>query len=200
MAEGTQGEKSELKPNELKNLRGELSIILPFFLFSFYLFLGSFRYKPEARTVPMFIGISTAILTGMRLFHIIFPRSRIGRFKEAGLAGKFDNLKEEIEEEALKGKYEEEPTKEITSHDEKKAFIALIGSCGAFLLFGYLVGMFFVIVGTSYYYGYKQKGQLLMSLVFMYLIVYGVLYKLLGGPEYFGLVMDPILKSLHIIN
>ena len=186
-------------PKELKKLREELWIILPFFIFCLYIFLGSFRYKFEARTVPEFIGIATAILVGMRLFHIIFPKSKVGEFKEAGLAGEFDSIKEGIEEGALKGKYEEEPAKEITFRDERKAFYAAIGCVIVFVLFGYLVGMFFVIVGTSYYYGYKKKIQILISLVSMYLLGYVVLYKVLGAPADFGLVLEPILDALDLI-
>lgn len=191
--------KPEMSVKELKKLRGDLWIILPFFIFALYIFLGSFRYKLAARTVPMFIGFGTTLLCGMRLFHIIFPKSKIGQFKEAGLAGEFDSIKDEIAEEALKGKYEEAPTKEITFRDEGKAFFTLIGCFVAFLLFGYLVAIFFVIVGTSYYYGYKEKMKIFISLVSMYLLCYLVLYKLLGAPEDFGVLLDPILRSLHLI-
>jgi hypothetical protein len=191
--------RSELSAKELKDLREELWIILPFFIFALYIFLGSFKYKFEARTVPMLIGAVTTLLSGMRLFHIIFPKSKIGQFKEAGLAGEFDTIKDKIEEETLKGKYEEAPTKEITFRDERKAFFALIGSFVAFLLFGYLVAIFFVIVGTSYYYGYKEKVKIFISLVSMYVICYLVLYKLLGAPEDFGILLEPILKSLNLI-
>lgn len=191
--------KSELSPKELKNLREELYIILPFFIFALSIFLGSFRYETEAGTVPMLIGAFTTLITGMRLFHIIFPGSKIGEFKEAGLAGEFDSMKEEIVEEVFKGKDEEEPEKEITFRDEKKAFFALIGCLVAFLLFGYLVGVFFVIVGTSYYYSYKKKGQILISLLSMYVIIYVFLYKIMGAPEDFGFVLEPVLKSLRLI-
>ena len=191
--------KPEMSLKELKKLREELWVILPFFIFALYIFLGSFRYKLVARTVPMLIGIVTTLLTGMRLFHIIFPKSKIGQFKEAGLAGEFDSIKDEIAEEKLKGKYEEAPAKEITFRDEGKAFLALIGSFVAFLLFGYLVALFFVIVGTSYYYGYKEKVKIFISLVSMYLLCYLVLYKLLGAPEDFGVLLDPILRSLNLI-
>ena len=191
--------KPEMSLKELKKLREELWVILPFFIFALYIFLGSFRYKLVARTVPMLIGIVTTILTGMRLFHIIFPKSKIGQFKEAGLAGEFDSIKDEIAEEKLKGKYEEALAKEITFRDEGKAFLALIGSFVAFLLFGYLVALFFVIVGTSYYYGYKEKVKIFISLVSMYLLCYLVLYKLLGAPEDFGVLLDPILRSLNLI-
>ena len=199
MADITKTEKQEPSRKELKNLREELWIILPFFILSVYFFFGSFRYKLEARTVPMLIGAGTAILTGMRLFHILFPKSKIGQFKESGLAGEFDTLKEEIEGEALKGKYEEEPAKEVTFQDEKKAFLALIGCFIALLIFGYLVGIFFVIVGTSYFYSYRKKKQLIISLISMYIICYVLLYKVLGAPEDFGLVLEPILKSLRMI-
>jgi hypothetical protein len=195
----SKAERPELSAKELKDLREELWIILPFFIFTIYIFFGSFRYKFEARTVPMLIGFVTMILSGMRLFHIIFPKSKIGLFKEAGLAGEFDSIKDEIAEEALKGKYEEAPAKEITFRDERRAFLALIGCFVAFLLFGYLVAMFFVIVGTSYYYGYKEKVKIFISLVSMYLLCYLVLYKLLGAPADFGVLLEPILKSLDLI-
>jgi hypothetical protein len=199
MGDISETKKTEMSPKELKKLRQELWVIFPFFIFAVYIFLGSFRYKLAARTVPMLIGIATAILTGMRLFHIIFPKSKIGQFKEAGLAGEFDSIKDEIAEEKLKGKYEEVPSKEITFRDEGKAFLALIGCFVAFLLFGYLVALFFVIVGTSYYYGYKEKLKIFISLVSMYLLCYLVLYKLLGAPADFGILLTPILESLRWI-
>ncbi len=149
--------------------------------------------------MPMAIGFITIVLSGMRLFHLIFPRSKIGDFKEAGLSGEFDSIKEEIEEVALKGRYEEEKSKEITFREERKAYIALIGSFFVFILLGYLVGLFFVIVGISYYYDFKKKGPLLITLASMYLIVYGILYKLMGAPAYFGILLTPILKSLRFI-
>ncbi len=191
--------KAEMSTKELKKLREELWVVLPFFVFALYIFLGSFRYKLAARTVPMFIGFSTTLLCGMRLFHIIFPKSKIGQFKESGLAGEFDSLKDEIAEETLKGKYEEAPAREVTFRDEGKAFLTLIGCFVAFLLFGYLVAMFFVIVGTSYYYGYKEKLKIFISLVSMYLLCYLVLYKLLGAPADFGILLEPILESLQWI-
>lgn len=198
MVDTDKTKKKEISGKELKNLREEMWVVLPFFIVSVYFFFGSFSYKLETRMVPMLIGAATAILSGMRLFHIIFPRSKIGQFKEAGLAREFDTLKEEIEEETLKGKIEKEPSKEITSWDERKAFYAVMGCFLAFLLFGYLVGMFFVIIGTSYYYGYKRLVPIFISLVFMFLIVYVILYKIMEAPMNFGLVLGPILKSLHI--
>ena len=191
--------KSASTAAEAKELRGELWIIVPFFLFALYLFAGSFRYKFEASTVPMFIGLATAILTGMRLCYIFYPQFRIGEFKETGLAGEFDHMKEEIEEETLKGRTEETETKKVTFADEKKAFICIIGCFAVFLLLGYIVGTFFVIVGSSYYYGYKDKVPLLISLASLYLIVYVVLYKLLEAPADFGLLLEPILRSLNIL-
>ena len=191
--------KKEMGAKEVKKLREELWIILPFFIISVYFFQGSFRYKVEASTVPMLIGGVMIILTGMRLFHILFPKSRIGQFKEAGLAGEFDSIKEEIEEETLKGKYEEAPAKKITFRDEKKAFFALLGSFVAFLLFGYLVGMFFVVIGTSYYYGYKKVGHILISLAAMFFIIYVVLFLVLEAPMDYGIVLEPILRSLRLI-
>ncbi|MBI4632548.1 MAG: hypothetical protein HY742_01455 [Deltaproteobacteria bacterium] len=199
MSDPSEKGKPALTAAELKKLRGELWIIVPFFLFALYLFAGSFRYKFEASTVPMIIGIGTAILTGMRLFYIFFPQFRIGEFKETGLAGGFDHMKEEIEEETLKGRIEEPEAKTVAFADEKKAFICIIGCFVVFLLLGYIVGTFFVIVGTSYYYGYKDKAPLLISLVSLYLVVYVVLYKLLDAPADFGLLLEPILRSLNLL-
>lgn len=192
-------EKSTFTREELKKLRGELWIILPFFIFSVYVFAGSFQYKFEARTVPLIIGAGTAILTAMRLLYIFFPHLGIGEFKEGGLGGEFDQMKDEIEEEALKGRIEEPEGKKITFADEKKAFIALIGSFLIFLLLGYIVGTFFVVVGTSYYYGFRNKTQIAISLASMYLVVYIVLYKLLEAPADFGLLLDPILQSFNLL-
>lgn len=183
----------------LKRLRGELWIILPFFIFALYLFLGSFQYKIEAGIVPKLLGFAIVILSGMRLFHIIFPNSRIGRFKEAGLAGEFDSIKEAIKEGRLKGQYEQEVGKNITFIEERKAFIALIGSCITFVLFGYLIGSFFVIIGISYYYGFKRKIPLLVTLASTYFVVYILLYKMLQAPGDFGLVLEPILNLFNLI-
>ncbi len=197
MMNSSEKRKRDLSAKEIKDLRRELVVILPFFLFSLYIFLASLPHKFEVKAVPMIIGAITTLLTGMRLFHIIFPRSKIGQFKGASLSREFDGLKEEIEEETLKGK--EEPAKEITFRDERKAFIGLIGSFAAFLLFGYMVGMFFVIVGISYYYGHKKKGQVFISLLAMYVICYLIIYKALEAPIDYGLVLEPILKLLHLI-
>ena len=199
MDKTSEKEKPELGHKELRYLREELWIVLPFFIFALFIFLGSFRYVFEARTVPMLIGFVTTLLAGMRLFHIIFPKSKIGQFKEAGLAGEFDSIREEIEGETLKGKYEEGPVKETTFREQRKAFFTLIGCFFVFLLFGYLVGIFFVIVGTSYCYGYRAKAKILISLVSMYLLCYVVLYRVLGAPADFGLVLGPILESLELI-
>jgi len=194
----SKGKGLDLSTKELKKLRGELVVILPIFLISLYFFLGSFQYKPEARDVPMLIGLLTAILSGMRLFHIIFPKSKIGEFKEAGLAGEFDSMKEKIEEGVLKGHYEE-VTQEKTFRNEVKAFIGLIGCFTAFLLFGYIVGTFFAIAGSYYFYGQRKIGALLITLASMYIIIYLLLYKLLEAPEDFGLMLEPILMSLGLI-
>jgi hypothetical protein len=190
---------SDLAPKEQKKLRGELFVLVPGLIFALTLFAGSFQMEFDAGAVPMLIGLGTAILIGMRIFHVLFPKSKIGAFKEAGLGGDFDRLKDEIEEETLKGKYEEKPARKITFRTEIKAFGALIGSSLSFILFGYLVGIFFVIVGTSYYYGYRYKGHILISLVSMYIIVYVILYKMLEAPADYGLLLEPILRSLGLI-
>lgn len=148
--------------------------------------------------MPMIIGFITTVLIGMRLFHIVFPTSRIGEFKEAGLADEFDSMKDRIGRETLKGHYEEEAIK-VTFRDEKKAFVALIGCFVVFLLLGYMVGIIFVIVGSSYFYGYKNKGSILVSLITMYFIVYVLLYRLLDAPVDFGLVLGPILQSFDLL-
>lgn len=199
MATPSEKGKAQLTSGERNELRGELWIIIPFFIFALYLCLGSFRYKFEASTVPMIIGAGTAILTGMRLLYIFYPQLRIGEFKETGLAGEFDHMKDEIEEEALKGRLVEEEKKEVTFADERKAFVTLIGCFLSFLLFGYIVGTFFVVVGSSYYYGYKDKVPLLISLGSLYFVVYIVLYKLLDAPASFGILLEPILKSFDLL-
>ncbi len=188
----------ELSPKELKKLRGELIVILPIFAISLYFFLGSFQYKPEARDVPLLIGLLTAILSGMRLYHIIFPKSKIGEFKEAGLAGEFDSKREKIKAEVLKD-FHEESGQKIAFRDEVKAFIGLIGCFSAFLLFGYIVGTFFAIAGSYYYYGQRKIGALLVTITSMYIIIYLLLYKLLEAPADYGLMLEPILTSLGLI-
>jgi len=190
--------RPELSITELKNLRGELVVILPIFFVSLYFFLGSFQYKPGARDVPMVIGLLTVILTGMRLFHIVFPKSKIGVFKEAGLAGEFDSKMEDIKAEVLMG-YVEEAEPEITRWDEWKAFICLIGCFIIFLLLGYIVGSFFAIAGSYYYYGLRKKVPLFITIVSMYVIIYLLLYKLLDAPADFGLLLEPILTSFGLI-
>lgn len=207
MSKDLETKRPDPTPKELNKLRGELWIILPFFAFTLYIFLGSFKYKFEAAVVPMFVGLATVVLAGMRLFHIIFPKSKIGDFKEAGLAGEFDSIKDQIEEEIQKRQEEEpskeitkeEPAKQITFREEKKAFIALLFCFGSVLLFGYLIGVFLVIVGTSYYYGFKKKWKLLITLASTYFIIYVCLYKLLGAPAHFGLLLQPILESLNLL-
>ncbi len=199
MGKDSETKREELSAKGLKTLRGELWVILPFFAFSLFIFLGSFQYKPEAKVLPMLVGLFALVLTGMRLFHIIFPRSKIGEFREVSLAGKFDDRQEEIKKEVLKSHDEEEAVKEITSRDELKALISLMFCGASFILFGYLVGTFFVVVGTSYYYGYKKKGPLLITLASLYFLVYGILYKLMGASADFGLILGPILKSLSLI-
>lgn len=184
---------------ELSKLRNELWVVIPFFLMSLFFFLFSFFYKRGAAEVPMIIGAGTAILTGMRLIYIMFPQSRIGEFKEAGLAGEFDQIKEQIEEETLKGHYEAPKGKEITLGDERKAFFGLIGCFLIFLFFGYIVGSFLVIIAGSYYYGYKEKLPLAIVLTSLFIIVYVGLYKLLDAPTDFGILLGPILEWLELI-
>jgi hypothetical protein len=183
---------------ELKDLREELFIIVPFFIFALILFLGSFQYRFESRTVPMLIGALGIILSGMRFYHIIFPKSKIGRFGEAGLAGDFDTLREEIEKETLKGHYEE-TSKPISFREEKKAFIALLGGGLAVFFFGYFIGGVILIMGTSYYYGFKKKLPLFLTLVIMFLIVYVLLIRVLDSPMYHGVLLGRLLNLFNLI-
>jgi hypothetical protein len=192
--------KSQLSDKELKKLRDELWVVIPFFVAALVFFLGSFQFRKEAADVPMVIGAITTLLVGMRLYHIIFPHSKIGEFKEAGLAGEFDHIKETIEEETLKGHYEGPKGKEITFADERKAFIGIIGCFVLFLLFGYILGCMIAIVFCSYYYGYKEKLPLTIVVLSLFIIVYVVLYKLLEAPEDFGLLLTPILEKLELIS
>ncbi|MDP2268230.1 MAG: hypothetical protein Q8K46_03580 [Deltaproteobacteria bacterium] len=184
---------------DLKELRDELWVVVPFFLAALGFFLGSFTFKQGAGEVPMVVGFITLVMAGLRLYHIIRPQSKIGEFNEAGLAGEFDHIKEEIEEETSKGHHEELKGKVVTFIDERKAFIGAIGCFLAFILCGYIVGSLLVIVGASYYYGYKEKLPIAIVMVSVFLIVYVLLYKLLEAPGDFGLLLDPILRSLDLI-
>jgi hypothetical protein len=192
---------SKISSREKQKLRNELWVVIPFFLTSIFFFVQSFEYTFRARILPMLVGLILAIATGMRLLYIFLPthRLKLGEFKEGGLAGEFDDVKESIEKEVFKEGLRREVSREITVRDERKAFGALIGSFLAFLLFGYLVGVFVAIVGVSFYYGYREKLPLVTSLISMYFVVYVILYKLLGAPEDFGLLLDPILRSLNLI-
>lgn len=196
VAEGAKGSESKGKKNKS---RGELIVVVPFFIFSLAILLASTGYRQEASLVPILSGLTGLILSGMRLIYIFFPQYGIGEFKQGGLAKEFDDIKEEIVEGLHLEIHDEEEVGEIGWQDEKKAFIYLIGCFAVFLLFGYLVGLFFVIVGCCYYYDYKHWAALIVSLVSMYLIVYLILYKLLGAPAYFGLLLEPILRSYRII-
>jgi len=181
-----------------KELHEELYIVIPFFVFALIMFLGSFNYRIESRIIPLSFGALTLILSGMRLIYIIFPKAKIGKFGETGLAGEFDALQEEIEEQTLKGHYEEEVLP-VTFQQEKKALVVLIVGALTFLLFGYLAGGFLVIVGSGYYYGYREKLPLFVSLVVVFFIVYVLLIKLLDGPMYYGLLVEPMLISLRLL-
>ncbi len=178
---------------------GEMLVVVPFFLFSLCIFLGSFQYRIEASLVPLMSGAAGAVLAGLRLFYLLCPKYGIGEFKQGGLAKEFDDIKDEIAEEMHLAHHDEDEAGEVTFQDEKKAFIYLLSCLGAFLLFGYLVGLFFVIVGCSYYYAYREKGKVIISLVSMYLVVYVILNKLLDAPAFYGLLLGPILKAYRFI-
>lgn len=198
MANNEQGNVDSAGKN-LKELRDELWIVVPFFLIALGFFLGSFSLSWAAGGVPMLVGLATTIIMGIRLFHIIFPQSKIGEFTEAGLAGEFDHIQEEIEEETLKGHYEEPKGKAVTVADEKKAFFGAIISFLIVVLFGYIIGSMVLIVALSYYYGYKEKLPIAVVVASFFLIVFVILYKLMDGPAHFGLVLKPILKSLDLL-
>ncbi len=193
--------ESKIGSREKQKLRNELWVVIPFFITSLFFFVQSFEYTFRARILPMLVGLVMVIATGMRLFYILFPthRLKIGEFKAGGLAEEFDGMKESIEKEVRKEDPKREAARVITARDERKAFMALIGCFLGFLLLGYLVGVFLAIVGVSFYYGYREKGPLVASLLSMYFIIYVILYKLLGAPEDYGLLLDPILRSLHIL-
>jgi hypothetical protein len=193
-----QSREPEAAKRDRKKRDGEIWIIIPFFLVSSYMFAGSFQYKVEASTVPMFVGLIGMALTGVRLFHLLFPRFRLGRFKEVGLAEDFDSLKKKIETKTL-GKEADEERREYTFADEKKPILALIGSFAVFLLFGYLVGSFLVVLGTSFYFGFRKKKPISITLGILFVIVWVVLYKFLRAPADFGLLLKPLLKVLHVI-
>ena len=145
----------------------------------------------------MLIGAFAILLSAMRLFHIIFPKSKIGRFGEAGLAGDFDTLREEIEKETLKGHYEE-TSKPISYREEKKALVALLGGGLAVFFLGYFIGGLILIVGTSYYYGFKKKLPLFITIVMMFLIVYVLLIKVLDSPMYQGVLLERVLRFFNL--
>jgi hypothetical protein len=191
--------EKESKSRKIQKSRGELIVVVPFFIFSISILLASIGYKPEASLVPILSGSTGLILSGMRLIYLFYPQYGIGEFKQGGLAQEFDNIKEEIVEGLHLEIHDDEQADEISSHDEKKAFIYLIGCFAVFLLFGYLVGLFFVVLGCCYYYDYWDWMPSTISLVSMYLIVYLILYKLLGAPADFGLLLEPILRSYRII-
>jgi len=184
---------------DLKELRNELWVVVPFVLASLGFFLGSFSFKRGAGGVPMVVGFLTLVMSGMRLYHIIRPQSKIGEFNEAGLAGEFDHMKDVIEEETLKGHYEEPKGKVVTVVDERKAFLGVFISFLCFLLFGYIIGGFVAIVFGTLYYGYRDRLPIAVVLASLFLIVYVLLYKLLEAPGDFGLLLDPILRSFNLI-
>ena len=194
--------KSELTNQELKKLRDELWVVIPFFLASVYFFLGSFELKKGAADVPMGLGVIGAILFGMRLYHICFPHSRIGEFKDAGLAGEFDHMKDQIEEEAMKGREGEESQvkKNITFAVRMKAFFGIIICFLIYLLFGYIVGSLIALIFGCYYYGYKDKLTIAIILASLFVIVFVLLYRIMEAPEDFGLLLTPILQKFELIN
>jgi len=191
--------EKEAKGKETNKSRGELIVVVPFFVFSLSILLASLGYRQEASLVPMLSGSAGLVLSGMRLVYLFFPQYGIGEFKQGGLAKEFDDIKDDIVEGLKLEIHDDEQVEEVSWEDEKKAFLYLIGCFSIFLLFGYLVGVFFVIVGCCLYYDYKHWTAMVVSLVSMYLIVYLILYKLLGAPADFGLLLGPILRSYRII-
>lgn len=192
--EEAKGQRSQYK--RINESHGELVVVVPFFIFSIAILLASTGYQREASLVPVLSGTIALILSGMRLIYILFPRYGIGEFKQGGLAKEFDDIKDGIVEEMHLESHNDEQAEEISFQDEKKAFIYLIGCFVVFLLFGYLVGLLFVIMGCCYYYNYKDWALIIVSLVSMYVIVYLILYKLLGAPSDFGLLLGAILEYI----
>ena len=99
MDQASEADRSQSSTKEVRDLREELWILLPIFLISTVIFVGSFIYRFEAAMVPMFMGAIAVLLSAMRLFHVLFPRSKIGEFKEEGIGGEFDALKQKIKDD-----------------------------------------------------------------------------------------------------
>ncbi|MEI9477109.1 MAG: tripartite tricarboxylate transporter TctB family protein [Deltaproteobacteria bacterium] len=177
-------------------LLGELSVIVPFLSFSLFIFVVSLQYKFGAKIVPLIISGAASILAGLRFIHILFPDSGLGRFEQQSLVSQFDGIQKSIEEDLQKSNSEEEHVKPINFRDEIKACVGLIGSFLAFLFFGYLVGTFIAIAGISTLYGYRKKLVILLILISVYFIVYVLLFRLLDGPMYSGLLLSRLLKAL----
>ncbi len=193
-------EPSTFSENDRKKLRNELWVVVPFLVMAMGFFLGSFSFKKAAADVPCVIGGITTVLLAMRLYHIIFPHSRIGAFKEAGLGGEFDHLKDKFKEEKLKGRGQKAARKTITAADEKKAFLGLIGCFLFYLLFGYLIGCFLAVIFGCYYYGYKEKLPIAIILASFFVIVIVLLHNIMDAPEDFGLLLTPLLEKFELIN
>jgi len=189
----------ETEDKETESSRGELIVVIPFFLFCLSILLGSLQYQIEASLVPLMSGSAGLILSGMRIIYLLFPQWGIGEFKQGGLAQEFDDIKDDIAEERNLQNYAEEQAETITFQAEKKAFLYLVGCFAAFVLMGYLVGLFCAVVGCSYYYHYRDKWPIIISLASLYVIVYVILNKLLDAPAYYGLLLEPVLRYYRVI-
>lgn len=198
MEEITRTTPPKTEGNKASGDRGELIVVVPFFLFCLCILLGSLQYRIEASLVPIMSGSVGLILSGMRILYLLFPQWGIGAFKQGGLAQEFDDIKDDIKEERHLKKDEDEADT-ITFAAEKKAFLYLIACFAAFVLLGYLAGIFCAIMGCSYYYHYRDKWPIIISLASLYLIVYVLLNKLLEAPAYYGLLLEPVLRYYRII-
>ena len=199
MEEITKTTQPKTEGNQVGSARGELVVVVPFFLFCLCILLGSLQYHIEASLVPIMSGSLGLILSGMRILYLLFPRWGIGAFKQGGLAQEFDDIKDDIKEERNLKNDADDQTDTITFRDEKKAFLYLVGSFAAFVLLGYLIGIFCAVVGCGYYYRYRDKWPIIISLASLYLIVYVLLNKLLEAPAYHGLLLEPVLRYYRII-
>jgi len=175
-------------------LNGELVVVAAYFIFSGIILIACFGYEKEAIAVPVLCGSIGFVLSGMRLIYLLFPQLKLGEFKHGGLAAEFDSLKEGIQKDLHLRIPPEETSKSKSSQEEIKAFIYLTVCFISFLLFGYLVGTFLVILACCLFYNYKQWRVILISLISLYLIIYVLLYKLLEAPAFYGLLLEPLMQ------
>jgi len=183
---GTEDAQHKLSVKREKRRSGELLVLIHFFIFSMFIFWGSFSYKFEARAVPMFIGFITMILSGARLFTVILKRSP----KEmVGIGGDFDKIKDELQAELFEDRIQEEE-KEITWRDEIKGFLLLAMNFLSIFLFGYWIGIFLAFTGSAWLYRFKEIKSIFWMLLSAYIFGYLICYKMMGFQLYKGILLE----------